>query len=446
VLLFTLLISLLSGVLFGLMPTLHITKGNFIEELKGSGKGASDGSRRNNIRSLLILAEVAISLLLLIGAGLLAKSFLRLQSVSPGFDIKNLLVMRLSLPKAQYSKPEMVTTFFEQLSNRIEASPGVQSVSATSVLPLSGSNMRVPFTISGRPPVSLSEKTLTQYRMIGPDYFRTMNIPIRSGRDFTDRDTLHSQPVAIINDSFARRYWPDESPVGAHIMLDDNNQGPREVEIIGVVGDVRHLGLHVDPTPETYVSISQIPQENLSFLTNNMTWVVRTSAEPLTQARAIQREIQSVNASIPTNYTRSMEQFLSSSLAPSRFNLFLLGVAAIAALLLASMGIYAVISYSVAQRTHELGIRVALGARQLDVLKLVVGSGLKMVLIGVALGLVGAYILTRVLSNLLYGISVTDPSTFVSMSLLLIIIALLASYIPARRATKVDPIIALRSE
>jgi ABC-type antimicrobial peptide transport system permease subunit len=229
-------------------------------------------------------------------------------------------------------------------------------------------------------------------------------------------------------------------------MLDDNNQGPREVEIIGVVGDVRHLGLHVDPTPETYVSISQIPQENLSFLTNNMTWVVRTSAEPLTQARAIQREIQSVNASIPTNYTRSMEQFLSSSLAPSRFNLFLLGVAAIAALLLASMGIYAVISYSVAQRTHELGIRVALGARQLDVLKLVVGSGLKMVLIGVALGLVGAYILTRVLSNLLYGISVTDPSTFVSMSLLLIIIALLASYIPARRATKVDPIIALRSE
>jgi putative ABC transport system permease protein len=445
VLLFTLLISLLSGVLFGLMPTLHISRENFAEELKGSGKGSIDAGRRNSVRNLLILCEVALSLLLLISAGLLAKSFLRLQAVSPGFDIKNLLVIRLSLPKAQYSKPEMVTAFYEQLSTRIEVLPGVQSVSATSVLPLSGSNMRVPFTISGRPPLSPSEKPVTQYRMTGPDYFRTMDIPIRSGRDFTYRDTLHSQPVAIINDSFARRYWLDESPIGAHIKIDDNH-APREVEIIGVVGDVRHLGLHLDPAPETYVPISQIPDEKVSFLTNNMNWVVRTSAEPLMQAGAVRREIQSVNGSIPTSNTRSMEQFLSSSLAPSRFNLFLLGIFAIAALILASTGIYAVISYSVVQRTHELGIRMALGAQQLDVLRLVVGSGLKIVLIGVALGLVGAYTLTRVLSNLLFGISVTDPFTFVAMSLLLIIISVLASYIPARRAAKVDPIIALRSE
>lgn len=445
VLLFSLLISLLSGVLFGLVPTLHIARENFIEELKGSGKGASDGSRKNSIGNVLILTEVAISLLLLIGAGLLAKSFLRLQSVSPGFNINNLLVMRLSLPKAQYSNPE-VTAFYEQLSNRIENLPGVQSVSATSALPLGGANVRVNFTISGRPPLSLAEQPITQYRMIGLDYFRTMNIPIHSGRDFTNRDTLHSQPVAIINDNFARRYWPGDSPIGAHIKIDDNNQGPREVEIIGVVGDVTHTGLQEDPAPETYVTISQIPEENVSLLTNNMSWVVKTSTEPLTMSRAVRHEIQLFSGNVATSNTKSMEQFLSLSLEPRRFNLFLLGIAAMAALILASMGIYALLSYSVSQRTHELGIRMALGAQQRDVLRLVIGSGLKIVLVGVALGLIGAYISTRVLSNLIYGISVTDPSTFVSMPFLLIIIALLASYIPARRATKVDPIVALRSQ
>jgi putative ABC transport system permease protein len=446
VLLFTLLISLLSGVLFGLMPTLNVSRGNFTEELKGSGKGSADGSRRTGIRNLLILSEVALSLLLLIGAGLLAKSFVRLQAVSPGFDVKNLLVLRLSLAKAQYSKPDTVATFYEQLSARIQNVQGVQSVGATSALPLSGSNIRIRFSVVGRAPLPLSEQPITQYRMTGPDYFRTMSIPMLSGRDFEDRDTAHTQPVAVINDSFARRYWPGESPIGAHIKIDDNNQGPREVEVIGVVGDVRHIGLHVDPAPEIYVPISQIPEENVPLLTNDMNWVVKTSAEPLTLASTIRREIQLVNANVPTSSTRSMEQFVSSSLALSRFNLFLIGVFAIAALILAGTGIYAVISYSVAQRTHELGVRMALGAQQLDVLKLVVKSSMKIVLIGVVLGLAGAYILTRVMSNLIFGISVTDPSTFISMSLLLIIIALLASYIPGRRATKVDPIIALRSE
>ena len=339
-----------------------------------------------------------------------------------------------------------MTAFYERLSTRIEKVPGVQSVSVTSVLPLSGSNVRVPFTISGRPPLSLSEQPVTQYRMIAPDYFGVMKIPVRSGRDFTNTDTHRAQPVAIINDTFVRRYWPDESAIGRHIKIDDNNTGPRDVEIIGVVGSVRHTGLHEDPALEIYLPIAQIPEENVPLLTNNMSWVVRTSSEPLTLAGAVQREIQSVNANIPTSNTKSMEQLVASSLAPNRFNLFLIGVFAIVALLLASMGIYAVISYSVTQRTQELGLRMALGAQKRDVMRLVIGGGLKTVLAGVAMGLAGAFALTRVLSNLLFGISVTDASTFISVSLLFIFISVLASYLPARRAAKVDPIIALRRD
>jgi putative ABC transport system permease protein len=446
VLVFTSLISLLSGLLFGLMPTIHISREGFADELKGTGKGSVGAANGNRVRGLLILSEVSLSLLLLISAGLLGKSFLRLQAVSPGFAVKNLLVMRLSLPLHQYSTPETVMAFYEQLSGRIASLPGVQSAGAISNVPLSGSNTRINFSIVGRPPLSLSEQPITQYRMTGPVYFRTMNIPVLSGRDFTASDTNHSQAVVIISDCFARRYWTDSSPIGAHIKIDDNNRGPREVEIIGVVGDVRHNSLYEEPAPETYVPVAQIPEENVPLLANNMNWVVRTSSEPLAMAAAVKREVQSVNGNVAASNTKSMEQFLKSSLAPSRFNVYLIGIFAIAALILASTGIYAVISYTVSQRTHELGIRMALGAGQRDVLKLVVGGGLKIVVIGVVLGLGGAYILTSVLSRLLYGISVTDPSTFFSMALLLISVALMATYIPARRAARVDPIVALHSE
>lgn len=446
VVVFTFVIALVSGALFGLIPALHIAKQSLNEELKGSGKGTSAGSRKGGIRNALILSEVAMSLLLLIGAGLLAKSLARLESISPGFEMEKLLVTRLSLPKAQYSTPELLTSFYQQLSRRITNLPGVKSVGATSVLPLGGSNVRVNFVILGRPPVSVGEQPITQYRMITPNYFQTMKIPAIAGRDFKDTDTLHSQPVAIINETFARRYWPNASAIGAHIKLDDNNTEPREVQIIGVMGSVRHTSLNEDPAPEVYVPISQIPAENVSLVINNMNWVIRTSAEPMSIAAAIRREIQSANGNIATSNTKAMGQFLSSSLAQRKFNFFLLGVSAITALVLASMGIYGLISYSVAQRTQELGVRIALGAQQFDVLKLIIGGGLKVVISGLILGLIAAIASTRVLANLIFGISATDPSTFAAMSILLTLVALVASYVPARRATKVDPLIALRGE
>lgn len=446
VVLFTLLVSLLAGVLFGLAPALHISKESFADELKGSGKGANDSGRRKGMRNGLILAEVALSLLLLIAAGLLAKSFLRLQSVSPGFDFSNLLVLRLSLPEQQYEKTETVDRFYRQLSTRIKTLPGVQSVSATSTLPLSGRNIRINFTISGHPPLSLSEQPLTQYRMVAPDYFRTMKIPVLAGSDFSEHDTATTQPVAIVNDALAHRYWQGESPIGAHVKIDDNNTAPRDVAIIGVVGSVRHTGLYEDPAPEMYLPISQLPEENVPLLINNMSWVVRTSVQPLTLADPIRRELQYIDRNVPISNTKTMEQLISTSLAPNRFNLFLVGVFSMIALLLASMGIYAVISYSVAQRIQELGVRMALGAQQGDVLRLVIGGGVKIVFIGIAIGLAGALLFTRVLSHLLYSTSVTDPATFVFMAGLFIVIAVIASYFPARRAARISPIVALRSE
>ena len=446
VLLFALLVSVLSGMLFGLVPALHISREGFGEELKGTGKGTSGGSSRGGVRSLLILLEVALSLLLLIGAGLLAKSFLRLQAVSPGFDFQKLLVLRISLPPSQYAKPESVANFYDQFSARIRNLPGVESVSAISTLPLSGTDVRIPFTIAARPPGSLSEQPITQYRMIGTGYFRAMKIPMQTGRDFTMQDTSSTQPVAIISESFARKYFKNSNAMGEHLSIDDNNTGPRDVEIIGIVGSVRHTSMQSDPAPELYLAIPQIPEENVTLLTNNMNWVVRTSTEPLTLATAIRHELSSVDRNVPVSNTRTMEQLISTSLAPNRFQLFLIGIFSFVALILAGMGIYAVISYSVSQRMQELGLRIALGAQKVDVLKLVVGGGLKIVWIGIAIGLAGALALTRVLSNLLFEISVTDPFTFLSMSILFVVIAMLASFLPARRATRVDPIVTLRAE
>jgi putative ABC transport system permease protein len=444
---FTLTISLLSGLIFGLVPALQASNVDLIEELKGTTRSSTAPAAHNRTRSLLVVAEVAISLVLLTGAGLLVKSFRNLQSVSPGFEAENLLSVRLSLPQTKYSKPEAVENFYQKIVPRIESLSGVETVGAANVLPLSAMNVRADFTIVGRPPLSQTEVPAAQNRWVSPSYFQTLRIAVLKGRQFTEMDTPRGQGVVMIDKSLADRYWPGADPLGAHIKIDDAAPAPpREVEIIGVVENVKHFGLDEEPTATVYAPLSQIPQGQVSFFINRMSLVVRTSFDPLALADAVRHEVRAIDGEVPTSYVRSMEQFVSAAVAPRRFSLLMLAIFSAMALLLATSGVYAVISYAFSQRTHEIGVRLALGAQTMDVLRLVIGHGLKLVLTGVALGLVGAFALTRVLSGLLYGVTATDPVTFVLVSLLLTILALAACAVPAWRATKVDPGVALRYE
>jgi predicted permease len=440
---FTLVLSLLAGVIFGLAPAWQTTRGSLSEELKESGRGAGDGTRASRARNLLVISEIALSLVLLIGAGLLIKSFLRLQAVNPGFEAENALAIRLSLPRAQYPNRAAVTAFYEKLQPRLKGLPGVEAVSFVSALPLSGTLFSIPFTIEGRA-TSPDEAHRADYRVVSAGYFRALKIPLIAGREFNEYDTAQTLPVALISQNLARRHWSNGSPLGARLRINDNHQGPRPVEIVGVVGDVKHFSLDGDPAPHIYLPIHQAHEDGVAWLTNTQYWLLRTTVDPLTLSAAAGREIQAVDRNVPSSNIRTMDQYLAASVAPRRFNLWLLTVFAGAALILAATGLYGVISYGVAQRRHEIGIRVALGARAGDVLKLVIGQGMALAIIGVALGLVAALALTRLMESLLFGVSATDPLTFIAIALLLTFVALLACYIPARRATKVDPLVALR--
>jgi putative ABC transport system permease protein len=442
---FTLALSLLAGALFGLAPAWQATRVSLNEELKGSGRGASGGERQNRARSLLVVSEIALSVVLLAGAGLLIKSFLRLQAVNPGFEAENALAIRLSLPKAQYSNRAAVTVFYEKLRPRLESLPGVEAVGFVSALPLSGTSFSIPFTIEGRA-TSPDEAQRADYRAVDAGYFRALKIPLIAGREFNGRDAAEAPPVALISQNLARLHWPNGNPLGARLRINDNNQGPRPVEVVGVVGDVKHLSLDGEPAPHIYLPVHQAHEDGVAWLTNTQYWLLRTTVDPLTLSAAARREIQAVDRNAPASNIRTMEQYLAASVAPRRFNLRLLTIFAASALVLAATGLYGVISYGVAQRKRELGIRIALGARPGDVLKLVTGEGMALAIIGVALGLMAALALTRVMEGLLFGVSATDPLTFMVIALLLMFVALLACYIPARRATKVDPLIALKSE
>ncbi|MEK6410064.1 MAG: ABC transporter permease, partial [Acidobacteriota bacterium] len=434
---FTLAVSLVTGVAFGLVPAWQASKGDLNESLKEGGRGGSAGARRNRVRGLLVVSEIALSLVLLVGAGLIIKSFVRLGQVNPGFDSRDVLTMRLSLPAAQYPDGRRRAVFFQQVIQRLQSLPGAQSAGAVSRLPLTPGNSGRGLTIEGWQDDGSGNSPSADYRVISPDYFRSMGIPLSKGRDFTDRDTSDAARVGIVNEAMARRYWPDEDPLGKRLRIDDDDDP--WMEIVGVVADVKHFGLDSQSRTELYVPCSIDPWPF-------MTIVVRGGSGSAGLANAMRNEVWAVDKDLPVPDIKTMEQLLSDSVARRRFNMLLLGIFGGVALVLAAVGIYGVMSYSVTQRTHEIGIRMALGARQSDVLKLVVGQGMALALVGVGIGLAAAFALTRVLTSLLFAVDATDPATFVIISILLAGVALAACLAPARRAMKVDPMTALRYE
>jgi putative ABC transport system permease protein len=438
---FTLLISVITGVLFGLAPALQVSRPDLTDALKESGRSTS-GVRTNRLRGALVVSEVALSLVLLVGAGLMIRSFEKLNEIDPGFKPGQVLTLGVAFLRVKYPEDEQVAQGFSQILERAAATPGVLSAGAISDLPLTGSNISDSFTIEGRPPIPKESEPSTEYHIVTPRYFESMGIPILSGRDVAPTDTRKSPNVVVINDVFARRHFAGENPLGHRLKLQGQERDP--LLIIGVVSNVRNLALDEQPTPEVYVPYLQDPL--FPDYQRAMTMVVRSNSDPGAIAGPLRAAVTSVDKSLPVYALKPLTEHLHDSLARRRFNLILLTVFSCVALALAAVGIYGVISYGVTQRTHEMGIRMALGAKPRDVLRLVVRQAMLLVLAGVAIGLLASLALTRLMKGLLFSISVTDPITFVVISLLMTLIALLACVVPARRATKVDPLMALRYE
>ena len=440
---FTVLVTLLTGLVFGLAPALQASRFNLNETLKEGGRDAASARGGNRVRGLLVVAEVAVSLVLLVGAGLLINSFLRLRSVDPGFRTDNLLTMSVVLPQQKYPDHTRRTAFYTDMIRRVEALPGVRSAGVTNWIPLVRQGDSIGVTVEGQPvPVPGQGKLpILMTRVVSPHYFGTMGIQVLQGRVFEEgKDRVDSPCVLVIGETVARKFWPGESAVGKRIAPGTPKSPEDWCQIVGVVRDVKQLELVAEPKPQAYLSYAQAGFFAPRFL------VVSTEGDPLALADAVRKTVWEVDQDQPVSNVNTMEGVLSESIARQRFTTLLLGVFAGVALVLAAVGIYGVMSYSMAQRTREIGIRMALGAQQRDVLKLAVGQGLKLVALGVGLGLLGALALTRLMSSLLFNVSATDPATLVVISLVLIAVALLASYIPARRAAKVDPLIALRYE
>ncbi|MGE0129985.1 MAG: ABC transporter permease [Blastocatellales bacterium] len=441
---FTLGVSLLTGLIFGLIPALQSSRTDLNRTLKEGGRDSRSGGSR--VRSALVVAEVAVALVLLVGAGLLLKSFARLQHIDPGFSPNNVLTFNLQLPVSSYRDWRQVPELYSQLIARLKALPGVQSADAAGFLPLEG-GWPTKFLIYGQPAPLRGEEPVAQHRPVSESYFQTMGIQGLGGRQFDERDNADTPGVVIVNEALARRYFPNENPIGKRITTTARQYGPLgrvmpqslEMEIVGLVGNEKNSSLNKTAEPAIYFSHRQ-------FAYRSMNVVVRTTAEPMSLANAARNEVWAVDRNLPVSNIKTMEQRLGDSIARPRFSALLLGLFAALALILAAVGIYGVISYAVEQRTHEIGVRMAMGARATDILTLVVGQGLALSLAGVGVGIAGALGLTRLISGLLYGVTATDPLTFVGMPALLVAVALLACWIPARRATKVDPMIALRYE
>jgi putative ABC transport system permease protein len=437
---FTLLVSLVTGIVFGLAPALQASKVELTEAMKEGARAAGASGGRTRLRSALVVAELAIALVVLIGAGLLLQTFRKLQQVDLGYDTSHVLTASVELPEARYPKPEQATVFYQTLLERVKALPGVESASAIVPLPLSGDTFVISFDVEGRN-IPKSDRPSSNFRTVSLDYFDTMKIPLRAGRTFTERDNAQAPNVIIVNETFVKRHFPNENPLGKHIKPGISLGGPSVWrEIVGVVKDVKHKqALSRDYEPEYYLPHAQMPLGSMNL-------VVRTANEPQSLARSLQTVVHELDWNIPVYRIKTLEQYLGVAVAQPKFNALLLGSFAGLALLLTAIGLYGVMAYAVIQRTQEIGIRLALGAQTGDVLRLVLRQGLKLTALGLAIGLVTAYALTRYMQTLLFGVKPSDPLTFAAIALLLTVVALVACYMPARRATKVDPLVALRYE
>ncbi|HJQ26105.1 MAG TPA: ABC transporter permease [Blastocatellia bacterium] len=446
---FTLLVSLLTSVVFGLVPAYQAVKFDLQTALKEGGRAAASARGRSRLRAALVIAEVALSLVLLVGAGLLIKSFWRLRQIDTGFRAEQVLTLRLFPPASAYPDDQHVAAFYEELLRRVRSLPGVTDAAVVDAVPLGDRSGGTVLEVEGRP-VELSALNSAGWRVVSPDYFRTLGVRLLRGRFLEDADQGQAKPVAVINETLARAHWPDKEPLGQRIRLLNRPPGfatTAFLTVVGVVADVKNEGLTQAAGQEVYVPLRQREAAIDGMgLERQMSLAVRTSGEPLELAKVIRQEVGAVDPSVPVASVRTMEQILATVTVQPRFNMILLGIFAAVALVMASVGIYGVLSYSVTQRTQEIGIRLALGARQGDVLKMVVSQGMLLALTGMVIGVASSFALTRLMAGLLYGVSATDPLTFAAIAFLLGGVALLACYLPARRAAKVDPMTALRYE
>jgi putative ABC transport system permease protein len=436
VLAFTLIASIASGVVFGLIPALTVSGSALNDALKEGGRSGS-AARGNRTRAVFVVTEVALALVLLVGAGLLIRSFVRLLDVNPGFEPERTITMDVSLPGARYRDGVQRVEFFRRLIERAGALPGVQAVGAVSFLPLVGLGAATSYEVIGEPPAVKGEELVCDVRVATNGYFKALGIPLLKGRWFNETDQNDIKNKVIINDAMARRHWPNEDPIGKRISVSWNDT--REDEIIGVVGDVRHAGLDREARAMNYWPHPRFPY-------NSMTVTVRTAGDPLSSVNAVVSIVRDQDPLLAVDDIRTMDQVVADSVAERRLTMLMLAIFASAALVLAAVGIYGVIAYSVSQRTQEIGIRMALGARQADVLKMVVGHALALTAAGIVIGAAGGLLLTRLMRDLLFDVQPSDPTTFAAVAGVLVLVAVAASYLPGHRAARVDPVVALRTE
>jgi predicted permease len=439
ILLFTLVISIATGLIFGLVPALQASRVDLNQSLKEGVRGMTSGVRHNRLRSLLVVSEIAMALVLLIGAALLMKSFVRLLDVKPGFNPANVLTFDIQLPNlppSRYESNDEQTAFFQQLMTRLEAVPGVENAGGVLSLPLSGASESTDIFLEGKESTPDGQRPQADYTMVTPNYFATLQIPLLRGRHFTAQDKKDAPLAIIINDTLAERLWPGQDPIGKRLRIGFEE---KQREIVGVVGSIKQATLDSEASPAMYLPHLQAP-------TNRLTLLVRTRGEPLSMAAAVRQEVRAIDKDVPLTQVQTMEKVLGASVAQPRFSMLVVGMFAVLALVLSAVGIYGVMAYAVSRRSHEIGVRMALGAGANQVLKLVLKDGMTLALAGIAVGLLGAFVLTRLMASLLFGIGAKDPATFISVAVFLTSVAFIACYIPARRATKVDPLVALRNE